>query len=184
MTSPNDYFNITSDKLMADDLIQKVTLPSCGAVTTFCGTTRDNFEGKDVVELVYESYDEMAYKEMKRIATEIRKKWPDVGGIAISHRTGVVPVCESSVVIAVSSPHRGTSIEAVHFAINTLKKSVPIWKKEIYADGAPDWKRNTEFLNSELMKRQTSGLSAMKTLGIVILAAAPLFPLFLKRGRN
>ena len=168
-----DYFNITDKKLDVEELIAKVTLPSCGAVTTFCGTTRDNFEGKDVIELHYESYDEMAYKEMKRIALETRKKWKDVGAIAISHRTGIVPVCESSVVICISSPHRGTSIEAVHFAINTLKKSVPIWKKEIYAEGAPDWKRNAEFMNSSLIKGKSGNVvKVISTVTLVVLLSA------------
>lgn len=87
----------------------------------------------------------MAIKEMTTICDEIRRKWSDVANIAIYHRLGSVPVKEASVVIAISSPHRKTSLECVAFAIDELKRRVPIWKKEKYSDdGGSTWKENQE----------------------------------------
>lgn len=86
----------------------------------------------------------MAKKEMTSICDEIRKKWSDVENIAIYHRLGLVPVKEASVVIAISSPHRKTSLESVSFAIDELKTRVPIWKKEKYSDECSAWKENKE----------------------------------------
>lgn len=101
-----------------------------------------------VVSLEYEAYDEMAKKEMTSICDDIRLRWPDVKHIAIHHRLGFVPVKEASVVIAISSPHRNTSLEALPFALDELKKSVPIWKKEYYKESAGEpssqWKENPE----------------------------------------
>ena len=100
------YLSLVDDAICLEKIFDVVALPSCGAVASFCGTTRDNFAGKDVVELFYESYDEMALKEMQKIADSVRSRWPDVRGVAIVHRKGLVPVKQSSVVIAISSPHR------------------------------------------------------------------------------
>lgn len=101
-----------------------------------------------VVSLEYEAYDEMAKKEMARICYEIRQRWPDVKHIAMYHRLGFVPVKEASVVIAISSPHRKESLEALPFALDELKKSVPVWKKEYYMEQAGEtssqWKENPE----------------------------------------
>ena len=98
-----------------------------------------------MVRLEYECYEEMALKEMRKICMEIRTRWP-VERISITHRLGLCPVCEASVAIAVSSAHRAEALEAVAYAINTLKAKVPIWKKEVYAgDAQPAWKENKEF---------------------------------------
>lgn len=98
-----------------------------------------------MVKLEYEAYDSMAHKAKTKICNEMRMKWPDIKHIAIYHRLGIVPVKESSVIIAVSSPHRCTSLEAVQYAIDDLKKTVPIWKKEIYEENAEGtWKENKE----------------------------------------
>lgn len=87
----------------------------------------------------------MALKAKTKICNEMRAKWPDIKHIAIYHRLGIVPVKESSVIIAVSSPHRNTSLEAVQYAIDDLKKTVPIWKKEIYDENSEGiWKENKE----------------------------------------
>ncbi|XP_047512367.1 molybdopterin synthase catalytic subunit [Pieris napi] len=139
-----DHLKLTADKLSIDDISELVVNDSCGAVSLFVGTTRDNFEGKKVLRLEYEAYEPMALKAMKSICDEARSKWPAVHGIAIYHRLGAVPCCEASVVIAVSSPHRRDSLEAVSYCIDTLKASVPIWKKEVYADSEPVWKENIE----------------------------------------
>lgn len=136
-----DYTEITPDRIDIEKASSLVTLPSCGAVSLFIGTTRDSFQGKKVKQLEYEAYESMAKKEMKKICDDIHAKWK-VGKVAIVHRVGVVPITEASVVIAVSSPHRKESLEAVQYAIDTLKQTVPIWKKEIYVDETSEWKDN------------------------------------------
>lgn len=99
-----------------------------------------------VLCLEYEAYESMAIKSMTTICDEIRCNWMDIQNIAIFHRLGVVPVKEASVVIGVSSPHRKTCLDAVQHAIDELKKTVPIWKKEKYSEpeGTSDWKENKE----------------------------------------
>lgn len=101
-----------------------------------------------VVSLEYEAYDEMAKKEMARICLQLRQLWPDIKNIAMYHRLGLVPVKEASVVIAISSPHRKTSLDALPFALDELKRSVPVWKKEFYKEQAGEassqWKENPE----------------------------------------
>jgi len=143
-----DFLKLTPAKLDPSEISELVAHESCGAVAMFAGTTRDNFEGKQVVSLEYEAYDEMAKKEMASICYEIRQRWPDVKNIAMYHRLGLVPVKEASVVIAISSPHRNSSLEALPFALDELKKSVPVWKKEYYKGQAGEtssqWKENPE----------------------------------------
>ncbi|XP_068105538.1 molybdopterin synthase catalytic subunit-like [Hyperolius riggenbachi] len=142
---PQEYIRISSEKLSADEVSQLVISPSCGAVSIFIGTTRNNFEGKKVVSLEYESYVPMAEMEIKKIASEIRQQWPSVKHIAVHHRLGLVPVTEASVAIAISSPHRGDAQDAVKYCINTLKATVPIWKKELYEEDGYTWKENKEY---------------------------------------
>ncbi|EFN70504.1 Molybdenum cofactor synthesis protein 2 large subunit, partial [Camponotus floridanus] len=96
-----------------------------------------------VIKLEYEAYESMALKEMMNICIKIRSKW-NIESIAIYHRVGEVPISKASVVIAVSSPHRTDSLKAVEYAINELKASVPIWKKEVYETGETQWKENKE----------------------------------------
>ncbi|KAJ2944642.1 hypothetical protein O0L34_g3998 [Tuta absoluta] len=139
-----DHLKLTVDALSVDAISELVMDDSCGAMSIFVGTTRDNFEGKKVVRLEYEAYEPMALKAMKSICDEVRRKFPTVHGIAIYHRLGNVPCREASVVIAISSPHRRESLDAVASCIDQLKASVPIWKKEVYDAAAPVWKENTE----------------------------------------
>ncbi|KAI9558650.1 hypothetical protein GHT06_015439 [Daphnia sinensis] len=138
-----DIITLVEDKLDVNFIYSQVVENSTGAVSLFVGTTRDNFEGKKVIHLEYEAFKPMAEKEIKKICLTIREKWK-VENVAFHHRLGVVPVGEASIVIAISSEHRTESLEAVQFGIDTLKKSVPIWKKELYSDGAPEWKSNKE----------------------------------------
>lgn len=132
-------------------LCSMVKSPFAGAVVTFSGTTRNNFEGKTVVRLEYEAYASMAEKEMFTIAAQVRERWPDVIGIAMEHKVGMCPILDTSVVIAVSSAHRVAALDAARFAIDTLKAKVPVWKKEVYAndDQKPAWKENAEFFSAE-----------------------------------
>ncbi|XP_015591138.1 molybdopterin synthase catalytic subunit [Cephus cinctus] len=138
-----DIVKLQKEKLNIGEIVDLVVSPNCGAVSTFSGTTRDNFENKKVVKLEYEAYEPMALKEMKNVCGKIRLQW-NVERIAIFHRLGEVPVSEVSVIIAVSSPHRQESLQAVQYAIDTLKASVPIWKKEIYDTENSQWKENEE----------------------------------------
>lgn len=138
-----DFIEITKEVINVEILAAKVLSPSCGAISCFLGTTRDNFKGKKVRWLEYEAYEPMAKKELLKICDQIRHKW-SVQHIVIVHRVGEVPVTETSVAIIISSPHRNDCIEAVQYGIDTLKATVPIWKKEIYEDGTYSWKENTE----------------------------------------
>ena len=151
--------------------IQDVTLwasqPEAGAVSSFLGITRNNFNNKKVIRLEYEGYVPMAEKVLQSIAAQIFTKWTSTCRVAIIHRLGVVPVSEASVLIVVSSPHRLDSLLAVHYAIDQVKALVPIWKKEVYDTGEtitttgedikktvlkedlPTWKTNKEWNATE-----------------------------------
>lgn len=141
-----NFIKLTHDKLELNTINDLVADENCGATSFFLGQTRNSFEGQRVISLEYEAYEPMAQKVMQQLCDEIREKWQDVKHIAIHHRLGNVPVKEASVVIAVGSPHRKTSLEAVTFGIEELKKRVPIWKKELYDKEGLDsaWKENKE----------------------------------------
>jgi len=108
--------------------------PECGGIDVFIGTVRDKTKGKQVIKLEFESYEAMAIKEMRKIADDVLQKWP-VKKILIHHRTGILSIGEVPVVIAVSAAHRAAAFEACRYTIDTLKQTVPIWKKEIFEDG-------------------------------------------------
>ncbi|KAK9877310.1 hypothetical protein WA026_017702 [Henosepilachna vigintioctopunctata] len=139
-----DYLKFTREKLSVEAVTDLVISPSCGAVSVFIGTTRDYFENKNVLSLEYEAYEKMALKVLTNLSNEIRNQWKSVENIAIYHRLGTVPVKEASVIIAVSSPHRVEAMKATEWCIEQLKKSVPIWKKEIYKENLSEWKENKE----------------------------------------
>ncbi|KAG5672132.1 hypothetical protein PVAND_002286 [Polypedilum vanderplanki] len=151
-----NHIKLTYDKLDPTEISELAVHESCGAVSLFIGTTRDNFDGKQVTKLEYEAYDDMAIKIMNKICDEMRLFWPDIKNICIYHRLGLVPVKEASVVIACSSPHRNTSLEALPFALRNLKQSVPIFKREYYKDknGSSEWKENPECTWSKKYQQQ------------------------------
>lgn len=128
--------------------INYVQAPHCGAIATFAGTTRDTFDGKTVLELRYEAYVPMAIRCIKSICLSARSSW-SINSIAVAHRLGSVPVGETSVFVATSSVHRDDALDACKFVIDEIKASVPIWKKEVYANGEV-WKENSEFLERRL----------------------------------
>jgi molybdopterin synthase catalytic subunit len=130
----NSLFEVTTEPLSADSLLGVVLTDGDGAVVTFVGTVRDSHLGREVVALEYEAYPEMAETEMRRIGVEMIEKW-GLHGIAIRHRTGKLPVGETSVVIAVSAPHREEAFAACAEALDMLKARVPVWKKEYFAGG-------------------------------------------------
>src|SRR2546426_8074798 len=127
-------FRVTHEPLNLQELVTFVTEPEAGAIVTFIGTTRNNNEGRRVIALDYDAYPEMAEKELARIGEQAKKKWK-VQRIAIVHRIGPVQITEPSVVIAVSAAHRADAFEACRFAIEEIKKTVPIWKKEVFEGG-------------------------------------------------
>jgi molybdopterin synthase catalytic subunit len=113
-----------------------VVRPDCGATVTFTGTARDHAPGRPGVHrLEYEAYEGPAVARMRALVTEARHRWPTVGRIALLHRTGTVELEDAAVVVAVSAPHRAEAFEAARFAIDELKRSVPIWKREAWAGG-------------------------------------------------
>ncbi|MGZ4430464.1 MAG: molybdenum cofactor biosynthesis protein [Gaiellales bacterium] len=130
-------FRVQSAPLDLAALVAEVSDPGAGAIATFIGTTRDHSRGRTVTHLEYDAYPEMAEAEMARIAEAVRSRH-DVTSIAMIHRTGHVPIGEASVMIAVSAPHRGAAIDACREAIDTLKQSVPVWKKEVF-EGGEEW---------------------------------------------
>lgn len=129
-------FALVSSPLDAAEFVRKVGHPSCGAVCSFVGHTRDTNRGLRVVRLEYEAFEAMTGPEMARIFERARAAQPEsVLRMAVAHRTGVVGVGEPSVVVAVASPHRDAAFLCCRFLIDELKRSLPVWKKEIYADG-------------------------------------------------
>lgn len=123
--------------LSLDDAVREVASDDAGAIATFTGTTRARSRGRDVVRLEYEAYEGMAEAEMERIAADLKERHSLIE-VAIHHRIGIVGIGETSVVIAVSSAHRADALAACAEAIDTLKESVPLWKKEIYV-GGEEW---------------------------------------------
>jgi MoaE-MoaD fusion protein len=130
-------FRVQSGPLDLDAVVAEVADPGAGAIATFVGTTRLHSRGRTVTHLEYDAYPEMAEAEMARIADALRIRH-DVLHVAIAHRTGHVPLGEASVVIAVSAAHRGAAMDACREAIDTLKQTVPIWKKEVF-EGGEEW---------------------------------------------
>jgi molybdopterin synthase catalytic subunit len=131
-------FKVTLEPLSVQQVNDLVKRPTDGAVVTFDGIVRNNFEGRAVRFLEYEAYAEMAEKKLAEIGEEVRRKFP-VGDIAIVHRLGKLEIGDSSIVVAVAAPHRQAAFEACAYAMERVKAEVPIWKKEFFADGADHW---------------------------------------------
>ncbi|HEX7774350.1 MAG TPA: molybdenum cofactor biosynthesis protein MoaE [Pyrinomonadaceae bacterium] len=135
--SSQDFFELTTEPIDVGEVARRVVLPECGATVTLDGYAREWTKGKRTLYLIYESYDAMALTEMQRLGDEARKQF-DIAHIGIVHRTGRIDIGETSVVIAVSAPHRRAAFQACEWAIKELKRTVPIWKKEIY-EGGEEW---------------------------------------------
>jgi len=130
----HDFFELTTERIDVGAVARRVVLPECGATVTLDGYAREWTKGKRTLYLVYEAYDPMAMSEMQRLGAEAHQQF-DIAHIGIVHRTGPIEIGETSVVIAVSAPHRRAAFEACEWAIKELKRTVPIWKKEIYENG-------------------------------------------------
>jgi molybdopterin synthase catalytic subunit len=126
---------ISSESLDLQSCVDWVMSPESGGIDIFIGTVRNATKGKLVVRLEFEAYEKMALAEMEKITAQALEKWP-VQKLLIHHRTGVLAVGEVPVIIAVSAAHRDAAFEACRYVIDTLKQTVPIWKKEIFKDGA------------------------------------------------
>jgi MoaE-MoaD fusion protein len=130
-----DICEITREPIDKQGLEQRLMTGTAGAMVTFDGVVRNQTRGRRVIKLQYEAYAPMAVKEMQRIVREVRERWPETDNVGIVHRFGELEISESSVVIVITSPHRKTAFEACHYAIDKLKQTVPIWKKEVFEDG-------------------------------------------------
>ena len=130
-------FRLSEEPLSLEAAAAEVASDEAGAIASFVGTTRAHSRGREVVRLEYEAYEGMAEAEMERIAAVLRQRH-DVIDVAIHHRVGPVEIGETSVVIAVSATHRGAAFDACREAIDTLKQTVPLWKKELYV-GGEEW---------------------------------------------
>lgn len=130
------WIGISAIRLPVDEVTSWVVRPDCGGVVVFCGTARDHAPGRPGVHaLHYEAYEEQAVPRLDAIADEVRVRWPAVGRVALLHRVGDLAIGETAVVVAVSAPHRDDAFAAARFCIDSLKRSVPIWKRESWADG-------------------------------------------------
>ena len=127
-------FELTDQPLDSRRLEAAVGRAGAGAICTFTGVVRDNSRGRTTTRLEYEAYPGMAESQMRAIAAEIADRWPEAR-VAMAHRTGVLEIGEASVVVSVSCPHRGDAIAACKWGIDRLKETVPVWKKEFFADG-------------------------------------------------
>lgn len=134
-TAGGGRFVVTTGPLSLDAVAALVNHPRAGAVCVFTGTVRGITGDHETSYLTYDAYGPMAVTEMQRIAAEIQRRWPGTE-VAMHHRTGRVDIGETSVVVAVSAPHRPEAFAACRFGIDELKRRVPIWKKEVYADGS------------------------------------------------
>jgi molybdopterin synthase catalytic subunit len=130
-------FTLVAGPLDVPTVLREVEDPRAGAVASFVGTVRSHSRGRDVVHLEYEAYEEMAEPMLARLGAELTERH-GLCAVAIHHRLGRVEIGEASVVIAVSAPHRSAALDACREAIETLKTTIPLWKKEVYA-GGEEW---------------------------------------------
>ncbi len=135
VSAPQDIVELIRSPIRTSELIASVKSPHDGAVAVFDGIVRDNTRGRTTLYLEYEAYEAMALRQMREIAAQMRAQFK-IDRVALVHRLGRLEIGESSVLIVVSAPHRGAAFDACRFGIETLKRSVPIWKKEYFADGA------------------------------------------------
>jgi molybdopterin synthase catalytic subunit len=134
-----DWIAVTEAPLAIDVATTWATTPGSGAVVVFLGVVRDNSDGREGVDgLSYEAYEEEAVAKLAEVAAEARRRWPVIDRVALLHRIGDLELSEASVAVIVSSPHRAEAFEAARLCIDTLKETVPIWKREHWAGGS-DW---------------------------------------------
>ena len=129
-----DFFELTTDPIDITSVARRVVPSECGATVTLDGYVRQFTKGRETLHLVYEAYEPMAVKEMQKLIEHAKSQF-EIANIGILHRLGKLEIGETSVVISVAAPHRKPAFEACEWLIRELKRTVPIWKKEVYADG-------------------------------------------------
>ena len=129
-----DFFELTNDSIDVGSVARRVVPRDCGASVTLDGYVRQFNKGRETLHLVYEAYEPMALKEMQKLIERARAQF-EIANVGIVHRLGKLEIGETSVVISVAAPHRRAAFEACEWLIRELKRTVPIWKKEVYADG-------------------------------------------------
>lgn len=156
MTSPDmlvppargdDWFGLSSAPLPVTAASSWAERPDCGGIVTFTGTARDHSDGRPDVDLLeYEAYETQVVPRLERISAEARARWSDIGRVVLLHRTGPLRVGDAAVVVVVSAPHRDVAFSAARFCIDTVKATVPIWKKERW-DGGSSWGLEAQHLD-------------------------------------
>jgi molybdopterin synthase catalytic subunit len=135
----DDWIDVSEDPLPVDVAWRWCAVPRCGGIVTFCGTVRDHSEGRrGVTSLEYEAYLEQVVPRLRDVARAARSQWPEIGRLALLHRVGQLEVGEVAVVVTASTPHRAEAFVVAQFCIDTLKETVPIWKRETW-EGGSDW---------------------------------------------
>src|SRR5687768_5517902 len=129
-----DFFELTTNPIDISSVARRVVPPECGATVTLDGYVRQFTRGRETLHLVYEAYEPMALKEMEKLIAQAREQF-EISNVGIVHRLGRLEIGETSVVISVAAPHRKAAFAACEWLIRELKRTVPIWKKEVYADG-------------------------------------------------
>lgn len=141
-----DWVALSDRPLSVGDAYAWALRPNCGAVVVFSGTARDHSDGRQgVTDLAYEAYESAALSRMDSVVAELRGRWSTVGRVAVLHRLGDVPIGQEAVVVVVSAPHREEAFAAGRFAIDAVKASVPIWKRERW-DSGDDWGLDAQHL--------------------------------------
>ena len=149
-------FEITPDPISSDEIVARLADPAVGAIATFVGVVRGQTDGRETLYLEYEAYAEMAEATLAQIGDEIHQRWPAIRQVAIVHRVGRLEIGEIATVIAVSAAHRPDVFDALRYAIDRLKEIVPIWKKEVWADGE-EWRSEAwpQTTNSDSTRKNT-----------------------------
>jgi molybdopterin synthase catalytic subunit len=129
-----DFAELTNELISIESVARRVVPPECGATVTLDGYVRKFTKGRATLHLVYEAYEPMAIKEMEKLIEQAKRDF-EISNVGIVHRLGKLEIGDTSVVISVSAPHRKAAFAACEWLIRELKRTVPIWKKEVYADG-------------------------------------------------
>jgi molybdopterin converting factor subunit 1 len=134
--SDGELFRVTTEPLQAQELADLVRRDESGAIALFYGVVRNNSEGQDVERLEYEAHETMALRKMREVAEATKREFPTISEIGVWHRIGTLEIGETSLLVAVSSPHRAEAFEACHWAVDRVKEVVPVWKKEHWVGGS------------------------------------------------
>lgn len=140
----NIHLSLTYTPLDTNQSLTSISSAQAGANILFLGTTRDTFDARPVTQLSYTTYPPLAFKTLERIARDAVSKY-GLKGVYIAHRLGVVPVAEASIVVAVSSPHRGPGWAAGEDVLEKCKAELEVWKEEVFGDGGSEWRANRDW---------------------------------------